>query len=403
MSIKDDLIKLRKRVRNNQKNKKLTQIEKVEKSDVPTLSNEAISEKEIKIYCDEPAKSKKIILLDDKVNEFINWYSENMVNGNHKYCQAIKMRNFIEKMAVWYELRYPDYEVNRLISGIGQEQIKINDVMFKNNQYLNDLLDEDSDIKDLDWDKFYNAHSFIQSLPWEEKVFLKKEKYTNLRYNDDISISLTPNGIIKNIYGFNLLLWFNPDENQNEMFIGKHILDALPIMKERYGNIAAIQELENTITRIENKKIQKEEMLNCVMYRIIERGGNRIGPRRAFLFAKEFGRNIDIPMIYGIDCSDPGLELFVNEYIKAGGSTDLVCYDGYFSIANKYKNYATITVQELIKSQTTFYTPEEDELHQRNALANHINQDELKNQEVQQLRLQRKIEKSKRNILSQPK
>ena len=38
--------------------------------------------------------------------------------------------------------------------------------------------------------------------------------------------------------------------------------------------------------------------LNCVMYRIIERGGNRIGPRRGFLFAKEFGRNIDIPMIF---------------------------------------------------------------------------------------------------------
>ena len=34
-------------------------------------------------------------------------------------------------------------------------------------------------------------------------------------------------------------------------------------------------------------------MLNCVMYRIIERGGNRIGPRRAFLYAKEFERNID--------------------------------------------------------------------------------------------------------------
>lgn len=32
------------------------------------------------------------------------------------------------------------------------------------------------------------------------------------------------------------------------------------------------------------------------MYRIIERGGNRIGPKRAFLFAKEFGRDIRIPV-----------------------------------------------------------------------------------------------------------
>lgn len=57
-------------------------------------------------------------------------------------------------------------------------------------------------------------------------------------------------------------------------------------------------ELEATINNVENRSYQKEEMLNCVMYRIIERGGNRIGPRRAFLFAKEFGRNIDLSLIH---------------------------------------------------------------------------------------------------------
>ena len=57
-------------------------------------------------------------------------------------------------------------------------------------------------------------------------------------------------------------------------------------------------------------------MLDAVMYRIIERGGNRMGPRRGFLFAKEFGRNIDIPMMYGVDYSDPGLRSFIIEYIK---------------------------------------------------------------------------------------
>lgn len=142
------------------------------------------------------------------------------------------------------------------------------------------------------------------------------------------------------------------------------------------------------------------------MYRIIERGGNRMGPRRAFLFAKEFGRNIDIPMIYGVDRSDPGLRLFMNEYIKSGGSKDLVCYNGYFSRASKYEELDTITMQELIKTinndAATFYTPEEDELHQRlvNALSNRINQDDLSEKQknikkVRQLRLQRKLEKSK--------
>ena len=110
-------------------------------------------------------------------------------------------------------------------------------------------------------------------------------------------------------------------------------------------------------------------MLNCVMYRIIDRGGNRIGPRRAFLFAKEFRRNIDIPMMYGIDRSDPGLRLFINEYIKAGGSKNLMCYEDYFFKSSKEDQLNTITIQELllkyIHNAPTSYTSEEDKLHQQ--------------------------------------
>lgn len=139
------------------------------------------------------------------------------------------------------------------------------------------------------------------------------------------------------------------------------------------------------------------------MYRIIERGGNRIGPRRAFLFAKEFGRNIDIPMMYGVDYSDPGLRRFMNEYIKAGGSKDLICYVGYFSRASKNEKIDIVSMQELIQSIhndcATKYTPEETKLYQRmvNALASQIDKDEIKKEEVKQLRLQRKLEKSRKN------
>ncbi len=145
------------------------------------------------------------------------------------------------------------------------------------------------------------------------------------------------------------------------------------------------------------------------MYRIIERGGNRIGPRRAFLFAKEFGRNIDIPMMYGVDYSDPGLRSFIIEYIKAGGSKDLVCYRGYFSRKSKNEKLDTISIQDLLltvsNNAVTFYTPEEDELHQGlvNALFNGINQEELKQKEAEKnketakrLRIERKLEKSRK-------
>ena len=136
---------------------------------------------------------------------------------------------------------------------------------------------------------------------------------------------------------------------------------------------------------------------------IYERGGNRIGPRRAFLFAKEFGRNIEIPMMYGVDYSDPGLRKFINEYIKAGGSKDLLCYVGYFSRASKTEKIDIVSMQELIRSIhndcATKYTPEETELHQRmvNALASQVDIEEIKKEKVKQLRLQRKLEKSRKN------
>ena len=105
------------------------------------------------------------------------------------------------------------------------------------------------------------------------------------------------------------------------------------------------------------------------MYRIIERGGNRIGPRRGFIFAKEFNRNIDIPMMYAVDTSDPGLRTFMNEYLKSGGRTDLICYENYFRRKSNHPILRKTTVRKLVRdlwnNAATKYTKEEDELHQR--------------------------------------
>ena len=87
----------------------------------------------------------------------------------------------------------------------------------------------------------------------------------------------------------------------------------------------------------------------------------------------------------------------------------MICYIGYGRRASKYKKISTITIQKIIMTQNnnaaTFYTSEEDELHQRlvNVLSNLISQDDLseagetvKKEKVKQLRLQRKLEKSKK-------
>ena len=90
----------------------------------------------------------------------------------------------------------------------------------------------------------------------------------------------------------------------------------------------------------------------------------------------------------------------MNEYLKAGGSKDLICYNGYFSRASKKEKVDTISIQELILTQNnnaaTFYTPEETELHQRivNAISSAVDHEAVRQEEVKRLRLERKIEKS---------
>lgn len=93
----------------------------------------------------------------------------------------------------------------------------------------------------------------------------------------------------------------------------------------------------------------KKEFHDCVMYRIIDRGGNRIGARRAFVYALEFDLNIDVPMIYGIDRSDPKVQDFIADYIKIGGNKNLKCLVGYGSRKRENQKLDTIIIQELME------------------------------------------------------
>ena len=353
-------------------------------------------------------KNIRNIYLNDKVDEFIDWYYKYLIKGNYtnigEFHMPNDMRNFIEKMAVWYELRYPDYEINRLMPGSSQEAKEINDVMFNSNKYINELFDENADIRLLEWDEFYNAKTFINSLSYDEKCLLKKNKYTDLVYLEPrrriAHLHLTSNGFINESEGVGAYTNFVIKDKDLE---GMHIKNAVKLFKEKRISLPKDNELSTAIKRYENSIYQKEEMLNCVMYRIIERGGNRIGPRRAFLFAKEFGRNIDVPMMYAVDYSDPGLRRFIIEYIKAGGKEELQCYVGYFSRTSDDEELDTVTVKEILKAANnnciTKYTPEEIALYQRmvNAISSQIDYEEVKKEEIKHLRLQKRLNKSRTN------
>lgn len=384
----------------------------------------------------EKLEKNQSVMLDDKVNQFIDWYAKNNADGYTdigEYHAPRDLRNLIDKMAVWYEFRYPDYEINRLMPGSSCDSIKINDVMFKDNQYFNGLLDENSDARYLDWDEFYNTHTFFSALPWKEKWIFSKPIYPSIIYlnaivfNDDVfdlRLHLNKNGIVNEAESMQLFSSsFSRKFIKNKELEGLNIRQVIQLLNERGIELHKNNLLYKSIEAADKHIYQKEEMLNCVMYRIIERGGNRIGPRRAFLFAKEFNRNIDIPMIYGVDRSDPGLEFFVNMYLEAGGSKQLSCLINYFNRTSDYVNFETITIDELIKQRhikTSAELKEEElakekqaelkrqrmELLQKLALNlySQIDQSELKkalnemeNEQVKQLRLERKLGKSRKN------
>ena len=354
MNIKEELIKLR--------NGLLARgdIEEIKKQEE---KEQNIPNDTIEVVKNEYTTFKKVDSmlrnLDDKVDNYINWYFNNAVKGhytpNGEYNEPRRMRDIIEKVAVWYELRYPEYEVNRLMPGSSEERTEINDVMFNNNQYFNDTFDNSKKNVNLNWPDFYNKDVFIKSLPSDEQ-FMFREVHYRSNVNVDTSkpyvtrLYLTPDGIVEEAENFNCLKEDLPNTHidLDNYFKGKHIKEVLEYFKSNNITLHPNNEIEDAIKWHDKWVFLKDEFLNCIMYRIIERGGNRIGPRRAFLFAKEFNRNIDIPMMYGVDTSDPGLKLFVDEYIKAGGSKDLVCYENYHRKSNKDEMLRTIKVGEII-------------------------------------------------------
>ena len=332
--------------------------------------------------------------LNDKVDAFIKWYYDN--DKFSYFGKANRMRDFIEKMAVWYELRYPDYEIERKMFDVeiisGKE---ISKIMFQDNEYINTLLDNSSKISEFDWSKFYSAKAFISSLPNSERIYFKPRFQKSFYLGENFYVRLSRKGTVLEIIDIlgdlDLLI-------ASDNIIGKNIKDVVKIFEDNGIEIKENSDVKRIIKLYDNWVYQKDEMLNCVMYRIIERGGNRIGPRRGFLFAKEFNRNIDIPMIYGIDTSDPMLGGFIMEYLKAGGNEDLICLYGYGFRDKQNEPLRTISLKEVMKLKGVSLELEKEktakkEVFQR--LVDDLSSDDFRKTKVKQLRINRKLKKSR--------
>ena len=111
-----------------------------------------------------------------QINKFLNWYLVNIINDDSlndlaKKEEVSKLNHFIEKMAVWYELRFPNYEIDKMLGIEEREDIDIDNVMFYQNPVISGMLENylelgDESLKDfnkLKWEDFYGIKKFLSS------------------------------------------------------------------------------------------------------------------------------------------------------------------------------------------------------------------------------------------------
>ena len=281
--------------------------------------------------------------LDAKVEEFLDWDYETFFkdDNNSDYRDIRLVKDLIEKMAVWYELRYPEDTLYRI--------------------YNNEVTENDRAR-----DYYYSTEGFMYSLNGEERELLKSTEYSPVIniYCPYFSFKLRLNkrGIVKSVDELNSYIYAIPN------LVGLHINECMnkidQLLKDHDTS------LEKNCDKIVRDNLywsnmhtkQREGILDSVMYRIIERGGSRVGPRRALLFASEFQRDISIPMIYGVDTTDPHLRDFINDYLKLGGDKELVCKENYLCYGLYFGK--SIKVSDLLyrKGIIQERTPEEKQI-----------------------------------------
>ena len=231
--------------------------------------------------------------------------------------------------------------------GSDQEMKDINEEMFDKNSSINKLIKQFNNKSNIKWSDFYNYNRFLNSLPAEEANYLDKYYYPRILYITNGRMEhfhLDEDGKII-IPECSSLIGYEAKYH----LIGKHLNEAMELLKIYKIELPKNNGIELEIEKANKHNYIRKSILNCVMYRIIERGGNRIGPRRGLMFAKEFNTDINIPMIYGVDFSDPGLYLLIDEYLKLGGNINLECLVDYGRRDKKNQLLNTTTIHKILE------------------------------------------------------
>lgn len=259
--------------------------------------------------------------LNGKINEFLKWYQNNLMSkGENKKFFTKKLQNFIDKMAFWYTILYSDEEVVEIIN---QQNFNFSCHKDTYNQFCDEM-----------------TKGYLREPIFYNRLYFKYEGERRYFYlNKNYIITKTENMIIlpRNI------------NYQYETFEGKSIFEVIDFFKEHGLFLEETKAIELVLSGYVKSKYFKDELLNCIMYRIIEIDNGRIGPKRALLFAKQFGTSKEIPMIYGVDTSDPNLGNFIKFYLHEGGRKDIICINNYHRLEKAYEKVEFIPMEQLFR------------------------------------------------------
>lgn len=223
------------------------------------------------------------------LEHFIEAHSYDIDKPKEEAKQDI--RDFIEKMAVWFELRYPDLEIKKIFN----ESNIVPDItteIFCNNSNLADILKNSKVEIDLKWSNLYNYDAFCASLSEEEKRFIKEPCYPSILYLYSGRIDhvhLSPEGNVERYeYTFPSSFINNVIDECDECN-NWHIEKFVEILEKNGEPIDRNSEAYKAINSYRNQKRLRNNIIECVMYRIMLRGDRKESSlRRAYLFAKEF-------------------------------------------------------------------------------------------------------------------
>lgn len=381
MSIKEYLLNLK---------EKLGLFKKEEVQSALKILSDSLTEEE-KQRADEV--SNKSCTLEElprkKIDDFLRWYATFLPSWNEKIKveeEVKSMMNFIEKVAVWYELRYPNFTIFGNTEGLVNDW-ESNLTMFEENPYIKDLLGEDSVVNDLDWSEFYNTKSFINNLCFKEKDYFVRPSYEKYRLINGYHLELSKTG---RVLSFDGLDHYKLKKNEVN---GKYVKEVVALLKEKEIISPTGNEIDKEIQIYEGKKERKSKMLDAIMYRIIERGDTySIGARRGLLFAKEFKLDLLIPITYEIAL---GNDRYIDVFLREANKDEEVREPLKFLVPLFNSKYNEKDVDEMLKTKEE--KRQEKQLRQKlvNILATKADDDKDK-EDIKVLRIQRKLSKAKK-------